>query len=153
MFQGGCKSKGVGQGGGTGGIRINFWCDGSCYDDWLQRDNNHTEPSGPDTESNSEPWTFPFDGEICSLSFMNKKDNADIDIEIYKNGTLQYTWNILNKKWATITGVSPITFSAGDQLSVFAKKVDGGDKPDDVLLDVFAAFTSSTAQELGGGTL
>jgi len=140
-------------GAGVGGVRVNFWSDGSTYNKWLRRDNNHSEPSGPNSESKSEPWVFVFAGEIRALSFVNKKIDSDTDIQIFKNGTLQFTWNILNKKWATKTNLTPIVFAAGDKLSVFAKEIGGGDKPEDVLLDVYIAFTNSVAQELGGGTL
>lgn len=140
-------------GDGLAGTRVSFWSDGSSYNEWLKRDNNHTKESGPSSKSDAEPWTFPFNGKITTLTFMNKKEGADADIEIYKNGTLQDTWEVRNKKWATNTSLTPITFSAGDHLSIFSNEFGGGEKPDDLLIDVFIAFTDSTAQILGGSTL
>lgn len=153
QFSKGCKSGMGGAVGGIGGVVKTFWHDSGTENQWLQRDNHHTENSGPSTESKREPWTFPFDGEITTLTFMNATNSSDTDIEIYKNGVLQYTWQIRLKKWATKTDITPIVFAAGDQLGVYAKKVDGGNKPNDVLIDVFIAFTSNIAQELGGATL
>lgn len=154
IMQSGCKSNGgIGGGAGIGGIKVNFWCDSGCYNEWLQRENNHTEPSGPHSDDETEPYLFPFDGEITSLGYINKKTDSDTDIKLYKNGTLQATWQIRNKKWATKTDLAVISFLAGDKLSVYAEKFEGGSKPEDLLLDVYISFTSDVAQELGGTAL
>lgn len=153
IYQSGCISSGGGFGGGIGGVRVNFWHDGGTSDQWLQRDNNHTQASGPATNGDREPWVFPFNGQITTLSYINKKNSTETDLQIFKNGVLQFTWQIRDRKWAIKTNITPITFNAGDRLSVFAKKFDGGDNPDSVLLDVFIKFTSDTQQEIGGSSL
>lgn len=132
--------------------RIQFWNDSGTEDKWLRRA-HHAQATGPETNSDTEPYTFPFNGNVTGYSFMNKKDSSDTDIEIYKNNVLQTTFNIRLRKWEISTNIGTISFLAGDHLSVFARKFGGGTKPEDVLLDLNITFTSDTAQTIGGATL
>lgn len=134
----------------TFGFKQNFSRSGSANDKWLKRDTDHSEATGPNDDEDATPWVTPYGGQIVALGFMNKKLDCHADIEIYKNGTLVYTLQIRTKKWVTKSDFSAISFSAGDRISVFARKVNR--EPDTVLVDVFVKFTSLTAQELSGVT-
>lgn len=139
--------------GGSSGF-VSFFYDGGAENKWLRQENNHTEKSGPGSSGKRMPFILPYAGRITALTFINKQepnDPVNADIEIYKNYVLITTWQIRGKKWASKTnGLTSLTFWAGDNISVYLKKVSGADKPEDPLVNVFYTFTGTVEQELGG---
>lgn len=120
---------------------------------WLSLEEHHARPSGPSTDSTSEPAIMPFDGAVYALDFINEANSSESDIEFYVNSVLTFTWEIRDKKWAYKTnGLSAFTFSAGDKISVYAKKVTG-EKPVSPVIHMYFKFTSTTTGEGGGSTL
>lgn len=60
-----------------------------------------------------------FDSEVKSITFSNRNNNVDLNIEIYINGSLQFTWSITNKRTAYKTnGLSGISLSQGDIMAI-----------------------------------
>ena len=98
----------------TIGVTINRWA-------------NVNHPSQP---SNISPYVSEWAGQGIAMSYSNKNDDTDIDIEYYVNGTLEYTWTIRNKRtaWkAYINEGSPLfSIAQGDRVSIYCKKVTGG---------------------------
>lgn len=126
-----------------------FMNNGITKNKWLALD-------GSMSVSNELPAVVAFNSTIASLVYINKNNDSDIDIELYKNGALEFTWEIRNKRWSYKTnGLSTVTFAAGDQISCFAKKVIGGTgvDPNSVILDVVVRSTSSITGEDGSSTL
>ncbi len=126
-----------------------FMNNGITKDKWLALD-------GSMSPSNELPAVIAFRSSIASLVFINKNDDADTDIEIYKNGVLDFTWEIRNKRWTYKTnGLTTISFNAGDKISCFAKSVTSGTgvDPSSVILDVVVRSTSSITGEDGSSTL
>lgn len=77
--------------------------------------------------SDTVPLIVPQDSDLKGVTFTNKDDNIDIDCEVYKNGVLVTTVEIRNKRYYWKAGITPaVSFSQGDRLSVFLKKVTEG---------------------------
>lgn len=124
------------------GGTVVFFNDGIASNKWMKI----IDASG--RTSDLSPYVFPFDAVIYGLSFSNHLDSRSSDIEFYKNESLLFTWSIVDKRWAYKTnGLSSLTFSAGDRLSIFMS--DTGSDPNDALLTVFFSFLSG-AQGEGG---
>ena len=127
------------------GGTIIFFNDGSSNNVWMK------VTEGQAQTSNIEPVIMPFDCVIYALTFVNKDDSKGIDLEIYKNGTLLYTWNIVNKIWADKTdGISSVTVSVGDRMSIFLKSI--GNTPNDPLVTVHYSFLNGTTGNGGAAT-
>jgi len=96
-----------------------FTTTGQTFDKWV----NIAHPSD---SSDATPFVALWSGSVIGISYMNKNDDSSIDLEIYINGTLQYTWAIRNKRWAYITDEAGLsTLTQGDRISIFARKVTG----------------------------
>lgn len=111
----------IGQSGTPSGKLIDFFfvASGNTADKWLGVGNGSTA-------SNLIPYILPWSANLVSLTFTNQDNNVDIDVLIYKNGILLYTWDIRNKRTAWKTNASLGSFSQGDRLSCFLKKYLGG---------------------------
>ena len=97
-----------------------FEKNGKCKDKWLG--------FGAAKSSDLVPFVLPMPIKLSALSFTNMVDNVDTDVEIYRNGTKIYTWEIRDKRYAWKTqGMFTLTFDAGDRLGIFLK--DQGDDP------------------------
>jgi len=124
-----------------------FWRDGKGDGKWMKQYNNHVE------DSSKAPIIVPFSGEIKYITMVNKKDNANGDIEIYKNGVLLFTWTITNSRWAKKTnGLSSVTFTADDQLAIFIEETSGT-KLEKVQVALGIKYTDFLLEETSGGTL
>jgi len=142
---------GVGGEGQSG--TLSFFHDSGTENVFLSIDNHHQEPSGPQSQGTSVPAIMPFDGGVYAITFINRNDSVETDLEFYINGTVAFTWSIVNKKWARKSdGLSALSFSAGDQIGLFAKKVSG-QKPDTVSVYMYYVFTNGTEEEGGDTTL
>ena len=126
-----------------------FMNNGITKNKWLALDRSMSS-------SNELPAIIAYDSTIASIVFINKNDDSDVDIELYKNGILDFTWELRNKRWAYKTnGLTSINLVAGDKLSCFAREVTGGTgvDPTSVILDVVLRSTSSITGEGGSSTL
>ena len=82
---------------------------------------------------------------LVALSFGNTNAGVDVDYEVYKNGRLAgnlvYTWQVRNLQNGYVQLVTPIAYSAGDTIDVYAR--DQGDNGSDVVLDVTFEVTQT----------
>ena len=105
-------------------LQFGYFGTGTTKNKWL----NVSHPSQP---SDSTPHVVPWAGEIVGLSYGNENDNSDVDIEIYINGALAYTWDVRNKRTAWIvdsTGIASV--SQGDRISMFLRDAGNPDPKD-----------------------
>jgi len=109
----------------------------------------------PSSFSNVVPLLTMQAVDVKGILFSNQDDDVDIDVELYKNGSLVYTWNVRNKRTAWLADhVSPFaSFNQGDRVSCFLKKFIGG-TGDSTAQDPVVELTLSTiGQNIGeGGT-
>lgn len=124
-----------------------FVSNGNTADKWLGIGNGSTA-------SNTLPLILAQDCTLTAITFSNQDDNVDCDIEIYINGTLDFTWEVRNKRtaWATdITGFG--AYNQGDRLSMFMRRYSGGtgdDTAQDPAVEVFLVYTNDNTAS--GGT-
>jgi hypothetical protein len=133
-----------------------FLNNGLTKNKWLSLD-------GAMASSDSLPAVTAFDSKLAAMTYINNRDNTDVDIEFYSNGVLVYTWNIRNKRYAYKTdALSGTSFSQGDRISCFAKQVtdhtsNGGDgtgtDPTSVIVFINVQTVNSIVGEGGGPTL
>lgn len=106
---------------------------------WL----SHADPSAT---SNEVPMIAPQDMDVKGVTFSNKDDNSETDVEIYKNGTLEATVEIRDARYGWELGTTLLSVSQGDRLSVYLKKVDQvSDAPTKPLVTIFCKFTNEQA--------
>lgn len=130
------------------GGTISFMNDKVTSNKWL------TINGTPGSTSDVTPAVIPFNAVIFALAFTNTINSSGTDIEIYKNGSLLFTWEIRTKRYAYKTnGLSAVTFAAGDALSVYARDVSGSADPDDPVIHIHYSFTDGTTGEGGSATL
>ena len=100
-------------------VTMGFGSTGTTVDKWLFV--NH-----PSMSSYDSPYVATWSGKIIALAYSNSNDSSEIDLEVYINGTLQYTWDIRDKRtsWITSSG-GLVSINQGDRISVFAKAVTG----------------------------
>ena len=133
-----------------------FLNNGLTKNRWLALD-------GAMSASNSLPAVTAYDSKLSGLTFVNGNNNADTDLEFYKNGILVFTWYVRNKKYAYKTdGLSGVSFLQGDRISCFAKQTadhssQGGDgtgvDPTSVIVFVNVQTVNSVTGEGGAPTL
>jgi hypothetical protein len=89
----------------------------------------------PNSPSNQAPFVMPGGGLGVALTYSNANNSSECDIEIYKNGSLVYTWQIRNKRlaWKTVAA-GMFTTVQGDRLSIFLRKVTGTDAKDPLIM-------------------
>lgn len=127
----------------TGEFIFSQW--GRARNRWLRTNNFFP--------SNRMPWAFMNNAVISGLKFQNNNNGSDTDLEIYKNGSLYYTWEIRDKRWAWKTnGLSALTYDEGDTIGVRAKTV-GGQDPMFALVIVQYRYMLQTTGEGGAATL
>ncbi len=130
------------------GGTITFMNDKTTTNKWL------TVSGTPGSTSDTAPVAVPFNAVLFALSFTNIIDNTGTDIEIYKNATLLFTWEVRLKRHAYKTnGLEAVTFTAGDALSVYMRDVTGSTDPDDPVVNIHYSFTDGTMGEGGSSTL
>jgi hypothetical protein len=105
----------------------------------------------PSVSSDDVPWVSPGNGVALAITFSNSNDDIGIDLEIYINGVLTYTFDIRNKKTAWIVeNAGLFNVSQGDRVTVFAKNAPGQASPKNVAGSVIFSVTSILDGE--GGT-
>ena len=133
-----------------------FLNNGLTKNKWLSLD-------GAMNASNILPAVTAFDSKLAAMTFINGNNNADTDLEFYKNGALVFTWYVRNKRYAYKTdALSGVSFNQGDRISCFAKQTtdhssEGGDgtgvDPTSVILFINVQTVNSIVGEGGGTTL
>ena len=102
--------------------------------------------------SNKMPALFMNEAVVSGLTWVCHTDNADATVQIYKNNSLAYSWVLTNKRVAYKTdGLSGVTFSAGDRLSV--KVISGTTRPYYPSLSVYYRYNLATTGEGGSSTI
>ena len=108
-------------------------------------DSNSTPPSGPESLNAVSPSVFLADSDAFGLTFSNKNDDVDVDVEFYVNASLIFTWQIRNSHVATKTsGLSALTFNAGDRLGIFLQDVATGSNVDQASIEVISVINTAT---------
>jgi len=136
-------------GNGSGGLEgrvidFAFGNVGNTQNKWL-------EFASSSAASNVDPYIAPFDGNLAALTFVNTKDGADVNIELYKNGVIWFTWEIRDKRHAFKTDAMPEGILQGDRISVFARKITGGTNQNPFTPIIEVIFQVSTAPIGEGG--
>jgi len=126
---------------------------GGTRNSWMFfADSNATPPSGPESSGTVAPAVFPFSATATSLTFSNREDNADIDVEFYKNGTFLFTWSVTNSHTAFKTSaLSTLSFVAGDRLGIFL--TDTGVNANKITVIITYEVTSSVLTDGGSPTI
>lgn len=123
-----------------------FVATGNTADKWL----GYANSAAP---SNDIPYIVPQNADLKGIAFSNADDDVDIDIQIFRNGSLLHTELIRNKRWYLKAGISGSpTFSQGDRISVFLKKFTGGSgdqTAQDPSVILVIKFTNEVAATLG----
>ncbi len=72
---------------------------------------------------------LPNNSELIGFAFSNANNNADTDIEVYRNGItateLVQTIQVRNSRYAWSSQLTPTSFSAGDRIAVFLRDQGG----------------------------
>ena len=106
---------------------------------------------GASIPCNDTPGVVTADGKLRSLSYSNNRNNSNIILEIYKNGTdpgdLVFTWVIdgCRTAWKT-NGLDAITFAAGDEIRLFAKGTPGT-APSKAVVKIIMINTTDDVEE------
>ena len=108
------------------------------------------EFSSSSAPSNSSPLVCPYGAELIALTFSNTSDDKSTDAEIYKNGVLETTWQIRNKRTAFKSDFSGVNFAQGDRVSLFIREFTMGDNPTTPIIEFYFNITDDTPGE--GGT-
>ena len=128
------------------GGTVSFYSDGTTNNKWLKVGDGQVQTS------DKSPVVLPYDAMIYAMTFTNKSNSADIDFEVYKNAVLHFTWNISDKRYGYKTnGLSAVTFSAGDRMSVFCTST--GTTPNNPLLVINYSYLNGIQGEGGASTL
>ncbi len=116
----------------------------TCRNKWLG--------FGSSKASNRTPYIIPCPTTITALTFVNDTNSVETDIELYKNGSKIYTWELRNRRWAYKTiDLHTLEFVAGDRIGVFLR--DRGTDPRNVIVTLHYVVTSSDIGEGGGSSI
>lgn len=96
-----------------------FGGNGNVANKWLGYGNSSSA-------SDIVPLVLPQNSDFKGITYVNENNNSSTNLEVYKNGVLLSIIEIRNKRWAYIAGISGTSFSQGDRISVFFRKVTGG---------------------------
>lgn len=105
----------------------------------------------PSTFSNDIPLIIPQNADMKGILFVNQDDDVDIDLQVFKNGTLVHTEEIRNKRFCYNVGFAGPSFSQGDRISVFLKKYTGGTGDQTAQDPVVTILVKFTAEAIATG--
>jgi len=120
-------------------INVGFYSDD---DSWAKWSTNHNK------KTDELPYRIPFGSKLIGYNLSFKGNNDSFYLEFYKNGTLtanrvfQQQYSNINQ--AVNITMTPISFSAGDELALRFKKISGSDV-DDAYVELFFAIVDDTA--------
>lgn len=103
--------------------------------------------------SDRTPAVLPWDCKLMAMTFSNRDDNSDVDLEIYsvpENDTTQkdveFVWQLRDCRVARKTNFSPeILFEAGDRVAVYAR--EAGIDPDYSVLTMYLQILEDNSEE------
>ena len=109
--------------------------------------NNTWLRNGVNTNTNQVPSIIPFNCKLVSLVFSNRNDEADLNIEFYKNGLSsadeEFVWELRNAQNAHISNFpQEFTYQQGDRIAV--RVTDEGENNRDVWVMMFLLLTDDT---------
>jgi len=122
-----------------------FGGSGNTFNKWLGFGNTNST-------SDIVPLVLPQDMDLKGITYSNSNDDSSIDIEIYQNGSLLYTYQIRNKRTAYTAGLSGTNFNQGDRVSIYAKKVTGGSIINPATPEISIYFKLTDESAASGGT-
>lgn len=107
---------------------------------------------GAGKTSNTVPFIVPFPMVVTAITYSNSKNSTETDIEIYKDGSKVYTWEVRDKRhaWKT-SGMHNLSFMPGDTFGIYLK--DQGTDPKHVIVAVHYRVWSHQVGEGGSSTL
>lgn len=113
---------------------------------WLKRQGIST---------NYSPLISCFDSWIEGIAFSNKIDNADCDINVYRNGVLAMTWEVRGMRTAYIAFdiVSYPSLNLNDFCKLEAVPVSGGTNPEDLAVVVCYRYKNRKNGSGGNATI
>jgi hypothetical protein len=107
---------------------------------------------GSNKFSDKVPYVIPTNMTVTCLTFVNSVNSVEADVEIYKNGSKIYTWELRDRRWAWQSeGLFNLSFVPGDKLSIFLK--DQGTNPKDVIITIHYRVTQHDIGQGGGSSL
>lgn len=107
---------------------------------------------GAGKPSNVTPFVVPCQMQITALTFINTNNSVETDVEVYKNGTKIYTWEVRDSRWAWKTAeMSTLAFSPGDRIGVFLR--DKGTNPRNCIVTIHYTTTQTLVGEGSQPTL
>jgi hypothetical protein len=128
--------------------QISYGNSGVTSNKWLEV--GHGNPS------NQSPHVLPFASQLIGMTFSNKNDNVDSDIELYVavSGTgaspleLAVLWQIRDIRIARRTDIiaSGINFNPGDKLAVYIR--NQGQSPSDSVFNCYLQIDTSSAADV-----
>jgi hypothetical protein len=119
-----------------------FTCPGNTKDKWLKAGDSGVKCS------DKRPVIIVAPSVLSGLTFSNENNNTTTDVEIYKNGSLFYTWSVVDKRIAYKTNdLHTLTLAAGDYIGVFVR--DTGTTPKNVYVTVSYRYTDLQVSESG----
>lgn len=110
-------------------LGVAFVRDSNVNNKWLKLSSSRVE------DSNVSPWVAPMAGSVQFVGMSNKK-TSNWDAEIYVNGSQVQAVEFRGVMMGHATLATPITFSAGDTLSVYAQSA-GGTQPDSIIFYLY----------------
>jgi len=124
-------------------VTLSFASNGTTADKWLF-------VAHPTNTSDTSPYVVPWSGKIIALSYSNSENSSETDLKLYVNGSLQYTWDIRNRRTSWISDSGGLaTLAQGDRVSVYASTVSGT-SPKDINGMILASLITQPNGE--GGT-
>lgn len=116
--------------------------------------NRYLRPAGTNKTTDRVPFIVPQNCNASSLTFSNENNSRDVDIEIYKNDALIYTWSIENKRFAwTATGLQALTFVIGDRIGIRFTSPSGSVSPRNPVFTISYTVTQNISGQGGIETL
>lgn len=124
---------------------FNFFQPGTSQNKWLRTNWGQA--------TNRVPFVMPQPAVISALTFINDKNNVDVDLEIYVNDSNVLTWEIRDKRYAYKTSdLYSLTLSSGDKVGVFLRAV-GDVSVEHATVEVHYTIKGNVIGEGGAATI
>ncbi len=128
-------------------FQIEFTNGGNTSNTWLA-------VSDSNLSGNRTPWVACFPCRLAGLSFSNRNDGTELDLEIHvarvgdgNTSTIEFTYQVINARTSFKTNIAlnALELSPGDKVSVYAQNT--GSQGRDVWFGVFWEITDRTTDE------
>ena len=122
-------------------ITIELGAGGTIGDTWLQ-----VPATGKGTDE--APYIMLFAATLVGLSWINTDDDTALDIEVYRNGVLVFTWEVRNARFARKSdNMGSVRFVAGDLLSVFGRTFTTATRPKNLNITIALSLFNFIQEE------